>query len=107
MLSAIAPYVFAQKTYRQIGKGAAPIMNALELIESARAQKNRAPYVSLDVCHAHECPAWRIGKKHAPCNCGGEQMLALLKGILRSTKVDEKFLGIVPGTRKSGFGGLS
>ena len=82
-------------------------MNALELIESARAQKNRAPYVSLDVCHAHECPVWRIGKKHAPCNCGGEKMLALLKGILRSTKVDEKFLGIVPGTRKSGFGGLS
>lgn len=31
-------------------------------------------YVEVDVCHAHECPFWRAGKRHGPCNCGAEEL---------------------------------
>jgi hypothetical protein len=65
-------------------------MNAFDLIKSAKSADGRGPYCDLDVCHTHECPVWRIGNKHAPCNCGGEAMLALLKGNLKSCIVPDE-----------------
>lgn len=30
--------------------------------------------VEICVVHARACPYWRIGKKHAPCNCGALEL---------------------------------
>jgi hypothetical protein len=27
-----------------------------------------------DAVHTYECPAWREGKKHGPCDCGGDEL---------------------------------
>jgi len=40
----------------------------------ARSDKGGYSYVERNVCHAYECPAWRIGKKSGPCNCGAEEL---------------------------------
>lgn len=34
------------------------------------------PYIFVDVCHTYGCPSARIGRKHGPCNCGGDALKA-------------------------------
>jgi hypothetical protein len=29
--------------------------------------------VSVHVVHEHSCPFWRMGRRHAPCNCGAHE----------------------------------
>ncbi len=32
--------------------------------------------------HAYECPYWRVGRRHGPCNCGGVERQAKLDELL-------------------------
>lgn len=40
----------------------------------ATSPKGGYLYVDADVCHTHECPFWRMGKSHGPCECGAEEL---------------------------------
>lgn len=71
-------------------------MHVLDLIQASKHSKG-IPYITLDVCHTRECPSWRIGKKHTPCNCGADSMLTELKAQLRSITVPEWLIKSVGG----------
>jgi|SRR5688572_9585019 len=32
------------------------------------------PQVHVTATHEHECPYWRMGKKHGPCICGAKEL---------------------------------
>jgi hypothetical protein len=34
---------------------------------------------SISCVHTHECPFWRNGKRHAPCNCGANALIEVFK----------------------------
>jgi hypothetical protein len=42
--------------------------------------------------HRHDCPCWRIGKKHGPCNCGGRETDDALKAELVALGVNPEKL---------------
>ena len=39
------------------------------------ARSSKGGYVALTVqaVHTYDCPFWRMGKKHGPCNCGAHE----------------------------------
>lgn len=61
------------------------------------ARDERGGYVALSVyaVHAHECPYWRIGKRHGPCNCGAID-LWMERAVQREVERAEKRHGAMP-----------
>jgi hypothetical protein len=40
-----------------------------------RDERGSYSFVYVDACHAHECPAWRMGKSNGPCVCGADAIM--------------------------------
>ena len=42
------------------------------------------PRISICAAHHYSCPNWRMGKRHAECNCGAEGIQVAI-GSMRKT----------------------
>jgi hypothetical protein len=70
-------------------------MNALELASYA-PHPGLTPRCELSAVHSYSCLSWRIGKRHAPCNCGADELFAKVKSFLAATEVLDIFSEQLP-----------
>ena len=52
----------------------ATIRALMEALERLLQERTFSRTSQLEAVHTYECPAWRVGKYHGLCNCGGEEI---------------------------------
>ena len=57
----------------------------LHLENLVRALRNKR--ISVDAIHDYGCPITRIGRKHGPCNCGGDDALEPIKTACKALNI--------------------